>query len=400
MIPDSSFAYEAQTPQGLAVRGSIEAQSFDNARWKLQGMGLIVTSLEAAAPPAPPRGKPLGAEDFAAFNEQLALLTRSQLPLEQGLKLIADDMRSGPMAATVRELAAKLEAGTPLPEAFDEMRGRFPPVYARLMEVGLATGDLSGVLLNLSEHLAMTQRLRAALWRAVSYPLMVFVALGLVMVFLGVFITPGFEALFAEWDIELPVPTEWVIGFWKFVPVTAGVLIAAMLALPLTWAALKAAGHEAWLTEHVVLRLPLLGRVVRRNIAARWCHLMEICVRAGVTLTQAIALASDAIDLRGARADGAMIEAAMVERAADEAGLRLSVLPGMIAIAMRTGIARGDLPGTLAGLGRMYERQAERGLGSLQAVLPPVLLIGVGILVLLTLLGLFIPLVRLLYVMM
>src|SRR5688500_7955170 len=131
--PIAPFAYQAQTPEGQPISGTIDALNAEQARRLLSGLRLRVLQIEPAAPPQPARPKPLKSEDFIAFNQQLAHLTKAGMPVEQGLRLIAQDMRGGRLAATVRELAAELERGTPLEQAFEKFEGRFPPLYSRLI---------------------------------------------------------------------------------------------------------------------------------------------------------------------------------------------------------------------------------------------------------------------------
>ena len=177
-----NFAYQAQTDDGLPISGTIEADNAENAHRQLDALGLRVTEMEPVGRPAKP--KALGADDFIAFNQQLAHLTSAGLPVEQGLRLIAQDMRSGRLAATIRRVSEELERGRTLAEAFEAHRGKFPTLYARIIDAGVKSANLPGVLLNLGRHLDLVHRLRAALWRAAAYPLVVLFAVALVMLFL------------------------------------------------------------------------------------------------------------------------------------------------------------------------------------------------------------------------
>ena len=96
-----------------------------------------------------------------------------------GLRLIAADLRGGggALSRTVEQVAAELERGTPLPEAFEKYKGQFPSLYGRLVGAGVRAGNLPGVLFNLGRHLELVQRLREALWRSLAYPLAILVGL-------------------------------------------------------------------------------------------------------------------------------------------------------------------------------------------------------------------------------
>src|SRR5688500_8110711 len=118
----STFAYQAQTPDGQRMSGTVDAQDVGEANRRLVELGLRVS--EIAPVPTPPRPKALRASDFLAFNEQLAHLAKAGLPLEHGLRLIAADLRSGRLSRTIELVAAELERGTPLPEAFEKHRAQ------------------------------------------------------------------------------------------------------------------------------------------------------------------------------------------------------------------------------------------------------------------------------------
>src|SRR2546425_278061 len=98
--PITAFAYRAQTSAGEPLSGTIDATNVDDANRRLAGLQLRVLELDPVT--AAPRTKPLRGEDFLAFNTQLAHLTTAGLPVEQGLRLIAEDMRSRHMAQTVK----------------------------------------------------------------------------------------------------------------------------------------------------------------------------------------------------------------------------------------------------------------------------------------------------------
>src|SRR5687767_9807005 len=133
MTTDSptSFAYQAQTTDGLRMSGTIDARDVADAQRRLVELGLRVS--EIAPTPRPPKPRALAASDLVVFNEQLAHLTKAGLPLERGLRLIAADLGNGRLSRTVEMVAAELEQGTPLDVAFEKHRGHFPSLYGRLV---------------------------------------------------------------------------------------------------------------------------------------------------------------------------------------------------------------------------------------------------------------------------
>src|SRR6185503_174695 len=181
-----TFSYRAQTLEGQPLAGTIDAENVDLARSRLESLRLRVLEMAPARAAGSNGAAPLRGVDFLTFNQQLAHLTSAGMPIERGLRLIAQDMRRGRVSSTIRQIADELDKGVPLAQAFAKHASRFPPAYGRLVEAGVRSNNLSGMLLNLGRHMETVARLRGGMWRAISYPLMVFIALCLVVTFIGV----------------------------------------------------------------------------------------------------------------------------------------------------------------------------------------------------------------------
>lgn len=396
MTPDfpQSFAYQAQTPDGLRMSGTVDATDVGEATRRLLELGLRVGEI-APAPPHAPRPRAMRAGDFAAFNQQLAHLAKAGLPLEHGLRLIAADLHSGRLSRTVEMVAAELERGTPLGEAFEKHRAHFPPLYGRLVAAGVQSGNLPGVLFNLGRHLELVQRLREALWRAFAYPLVVLVTLMLVMIFLGYFVLPRFEEIFTDFRIDLPIVTTALLSLARATPVLLGVLVALVAGAPLLWAALRATGSSGRATDLAARWMPLVGPVLRRNLVARWCDALRIGVSAGMDLPAAILIAGDTTGSPALQADGRAMVAQM------EAGLPLDsvrpggMLPATVPATLHFAAGHQDLATTIEALGEMYQRQAELRMSAIPAMLTPLLVLLIAGLVAFVMVGLFAPLITL-----
>lgn len=388
-----SFAYEAQTPEGQPISGTIDAPEIGRAGEILAAMRLRVLNLAAVASAA--RARPLGGDQFLAFNQQLAQLTAAGLPVEHGLRLIAKDMRSGRLSRTVGDVVSELEKGTPLDQAFEHHAGKFPPLYGRLIALGIRSGNLSGILLNLGRHLDLVTRLRAMLWRAVSYPMMVIVALCLIMLFLAQTVIPQFEGMYRDFGVQLPTITVAILATPKWLPAVTIAILAIVVFGPLFWRLMRAMGADRPLVDHVLLRLPLVGPVLRQNLIARWCDAMQMGVQAGLDLPAAVEMASDAVGSPSLKRDGEKIIATLAAGRSLEETPPTRILPATVIAAMGLAGASNTLPGMLANLSAMYQQQAETRLGMVPGALTPLLIILVAAMIGMVVLGLFMPMVSL-----
>lgn len=387
------FGYEAQTDDGQRLSGDIEAGNAEQAMERLQAMHLRVVEIVPTARER--RTKPLTGDGFAAFNQQLAQLAGAGLPVEQGLRLIAADMRTGRLARTVEQLAAELERGTPLDQAFEKFGPQFPPLYSRLIRAGVKSGNLSAVLLNLGRHLEMTDRLRSTLWRTLSYPLFVLITLGFLLVFLGYAVLPQFQKIYAGYGIPLPWATTALLSLSDAAPVLLIVLLALVIGGPLAWGLLRKTGHANAVVERLVLPMPLVGPVLKFNLVARWCDAAKLGVDAGLDLPAAVELAGDATQSKRLSNDGLLlIDALSGGRPLTTAETHL--LPPSIPAAMQFASGFHDLRTTLRSLSEMYERQAELRLKALPGILTPLLVVVLALVIGFVIVSLLSPLFTLL----
>jgi type II secretory pathway component PulF len=389
-----TFAYDAQTDDGRRLSGTIEVADAEEAMSRLRSMRLRVLSLVPAQPKPPSAGKALDGDDFIAFNEQIAQLAAAGLPLEQGLRLIAADIHGKRLKSTLQNLAAELERGTPLDQAFDKFRGNFPPLYGRLVQAGVRSGDLSGVLLGLGRHLELVQRLRSVLWRTVSYPLFVLIAIGFLLSFLGILVLPQYAAIFKDFHLRLPAMTLLLLDLGRFAPALLVILLLVIIGGPIAWKIAERLGYSTPIVEWLLVPAPLIGPVLRANMIARWCDATRLGVQSGMDLPAAIELAADATRSGRLASDGKTLTEALANgRPLTTA--RTSILPATVPAAIQYASGHADLAGTLGSLGDMYQRQAELRLSALPGILTPLLLLMIALLVGAIIAALMLPLVNL-----
>lgn len=391
----ASFAWKAESHEGKSLSGTIDSPDPLAAGQQLERLGLRVLEV-APAVPRPRAGKPLSSDDFHAFNLQLAQLTAAGLPLEQGLRLVARDLRRGRLARVVNEIADDLEKGIPLAEAFDRRRGRFPLLYGRLLDAGVRMGNLPGILLSLGDHLQLVQRLRAVLWNVLSYPATVLVALGVVLMLIRGFVQPLMTELTTGFRVELPLFTVLAGEIARLMPWLLAAVAALLLIFGIVALVFRSQGKAQTFTDYFVLPIPLVGPIVHRSLLSRWCHAVALGVEGGQDLPAAITLATDAIGSPKIARDSATLSAALSHGTSLEQVTGLRTLPATIPAAMQLGSATSSLASVMRNLSSMYQRQAEYRAQALPAILTPILLLVMGVFILVSVLGLFLPLISLL----
>ena len=386
------FEYDALTPEGKVMTGTIESPTGDEAASQLAAMGLNVQALRQS------RGTPktrIGRAEFLLFNQQLASITRSGLPLERGLRELAADVESPRMRKLLTEIAGELEAGATIDQVFEKRKDCVPPLYGKVLQAGLKSGRLSEMLGSLNRHLEMAGQTRRILFEALTYPTVVLLLAAMVLTFLFQVLMPRFDALydamrssthFASGDMFLI--SRQMAQFWLVI----GLAIAAGVAAMVVMSRLRATRHAY---ERIMLRLPLLGRIYHLSLLSRLADAMATLVSSGSDMPSCLRL--------GAAATGSELFKRQCETVATgiEGGRDLLTasescgrIPGMFFYSMQQGAQRNELQDNLLGLSEMYARQAISSQSKLQAVLLPSVLIVVGAIVGSSIYSLFSPIIN------
>jgi len=388
----ATFEYNALTSAGRLMKGTIEAGTNQEADDLLKQMQLVVNSVEKAKAEKPKTA--IGRNEFVLFNQQLASITKAGIPLERGLRELAGDISSRSMRRLVNAIADELEAGVSIDKAFEKKH--FPPLYGRILKAGVETGRLSEMLTSLNRHLEMATQTRRIIFEATTYPAVILVLASIILTGVFMFIIPQFQSVLEEMTDGGSLPgitrlflsmSQNVVPFWTSV----GLVIAVIVALFVMLSA-SAAGRR--FKESLLLSTPVIGRVYHSSMLSRLAEGLAIMVAAGSDMPVSLRLSSGATGSEKLILESEAL-AAQIEQGANilEAGQLCRVIPRLFLYSIQLGTQRNELQDNLYSLGQMYAEQARCGQARLQAVLLPVMLIGVGCFLAITILAMFLPMI-------
>ena len=389
----ATFKYNALTSAGRLMKGTIEAGSRDEADELLKQMQLVVNSLDKAALQKPKTA--IGRNEFMLFNQQLASITKAGIPLEKGLRELANDVASKSMHNLVDAIADELEAGVSIEEAFEKRQKRFPPLYGRILKAGVETGRLNEMLTSLNRHLEMATQTRRIIFEAMSYPAVILALAAVILTGLFLFVIPQFGPILSEMTGgTLPALTrlflnlaENVVPFWIIV----GSFLAAIIILFMMLSR-STAGRR--FKESILLNVPVVGRVYHSSVLCRMAEAMAIMVASGSDMPASLRLSSGATGSETLILESEIL-AGHLERGDNilEAGQFCRLIPRLFLYSVQLGAQRNELQDNLYSLGEMYAEQARCGQSRLQAVLLPAMIIGVGCFIAMTILAMFLPMI-------
>lgn len=394
------FEYAGFDPGGAPVAGEASESSALALKARLEGEGIRLSYIAPLSGGFLTRQRGLGAEDLSLLAEQLASLTASGLPMAPALEALAKDMDRRRLRDAVEELTAQLKEGASLEEALGKQTGRFPPFFLSLVRAGERTGNLPGVLREVSRQADSVLTMRYRFQEMIAYPAMVGLCMAAVLVLMAVYVVPTFERLYGDAGARLPLVTRALFHISQLVQtigaggwlVLLAIALGALFGLGLWFRRPRGRRAAEWLK----LKCPLLGRLYRLALSARFARCLAILLPNGVP-------AADALTLSGAStASVALRDAAMYAARHVEQGERLSdalAATGYFRHATCWLLAQGEetstLESTLHRLADGLEREFARRSRFFFMVLNPVLLGVVSVVVGFVIVGLFGPIFKL-----
>jgi len=397
----ATFEYNALTSSGRLMAGTIEANSPEQASELLKDMQLTVNEITRAKARMPKTA--IGRGEFLLFNQQLASITRTGIPLERGLREIAADIGSRRMRKLITEVADELEAGASIEEAIERRHRQFPALYGHILKAGVESGRLSEMLTSLNRHLELSAMTRRIIFEALCYPAVVLTLAAAVITMVFVLIVPGYAEVIVDMagGMALPALTQWFLTMSEHVGQFWGVVLIFILAIVAVFVLLSMSAAGRRFIESVLLKVPIVGRVYYCGALAKMAEAMALLVGAGCIMPTCLRLASGASGSEKLRLECELLAGRIEEGAGIvEAGHFCQMIPRLFLYSVQLGAQRNELQDNLHNLGEMYSQQTRGMQARLQNILPAALIIFLGFVVGLMVLSMFLPLVRVVTVLM
>ena len=405
------FAFTARDGRGLAVDGRREAPDAGALARDLMASGLTPVSVrEEAGEVAAERGtgaadgraeaasagvlqRRISIDELILLSHQMASLCRAGISVARALRGLSESHRNPRLQTVLADVAATLEAGTDMASALRRHPKVFSELYASVIHVGENTGRLDEAFKQIAGYLEVERETRKRIRTATRYPSFVLAAIGIAIGILNIFVIPAFAKVFAKFNAELPWQTQVIIGISDFMVANWSLLLGALLAAALAWRQYlrTPAGRLLW--DRLKLRIPFIGGIFQRINLARFCQTFAMVTRAGVPITQGLAVIARAIgnehmavritDMRHGIERGAGITTT-----AQDSGMFSPVVLQMMAVGEET----GSIDELMAQCAGFYEEEVDYQLKALTDAVEPVLVIAIGIMVLVLALGVFLPL--------
>ena len=391
----SAFRFEAVDAHGRLRQGVVDAADARAVRDRLRADGLTPTAVAAApADDSPLQRTRLAAASLALLTRQLASLVQSGMPLDQALVAVHEQADDAPARKLVDAIRSQVLAGESLPAALSRFPRTFSPLYRGLIAAGTETGRLPDVLARLADYLDARLALRQKFVVALIYPALVTViAIGVIAV-LVTYVVPQVVSVYQQSRQTLPLLTRALIATSDFFRATGWFWLAAVAAAAIAFIVALRRERSRERLHRVLLRVPGVGRLAASLDTARYASTLAILVGCGTPLLRALDAATGVVRMlplaRAARTASSLVrEGVSLSRALKEQRVFPPVLIHLIA----NGEQSGALAPMLERAAAELERDAERRLAWVAALIQPTLIVAMGAIVLVLVLAVMLPIV-------
>ncbi len=380
-----TFVYRVKTRQGGIQQGKLEAVDQRAALRALRQRDLFVTRIREKPDSSVewwsfPGAARVPQKDLMVFTYQLEALIKAGVPLSQSLGMLATQASSSAFQEVIRVVKQQVESGASLAGALQGHPTVFTSWYVSMVEAGEEGGILDETFGRLAEHLDKVLRLRQQVKLALAYPMLVVIVAALVLWVLLIWVIPMFATMFADWGDALPWPTAFVleVSLWlqnHWVAVLIGVVgmgIGGRL-----WAKTQSGQR---MIEDFILRVPLLGELWRNVAVVHVARTVGVLLGSGVPILRSLEIAQKVSGLR--RMEQALEEARSSVREGHTLADPLEqsgMFPPLVFNMVGVGESTGSLDTALEKIADLYEREVDRDVATVTAVLEPLIIVVLGI---------------------
>ncbi len=381
----AQFKYEALSHDGSTKKGTLSGSSQSEITNKLKEDGLFVTlisevlqeggdSFDIGGLFARVNKKTLG-----MFFRQLSVLLRSGVSIVHALNILQKQARGSGMKRMLRMLLADVEQGVDLSDAMNKHRC-FSLYDVSMVKAAEESGELDVIMETVADQMEKNLEFKAQLITSMIYPAMVTIMSLGVMIILSVFVVPKFATILGGKGESLPAVTQALLNFtdWMqvwWLKIVIGVTVAG-ISIPL----FKTTAPGALIIDWILIKIPLVGSIIRSGIVVNFSRNLGILLRSGVPLSDALTTVRDTLNNAVAAKvlTGSYNSIMAGEGMADSLRNAESVFPPMVAEMVSTGEETGEMEEVLRLTAQIYQKMLESFVKRMNAMIEPLLIIVMG----------------------
>jgi len=422
----ATYTYQALNASGKTQKGTVEAASSEEAIQRIKAQGYYPTSVQAQKDKKGAKDKSAQSDGttkkkkkkgggfaigrvkpkhLTLFTRQLSTLQDAGLPLLRSLQILESQQRPGLMKNVLLGVCEEVEGGSSLSEAMGKFPKAFNHLYVKMVNAGEIGGVLDVILQRLSEFMEKSEKLKAKIKGAMVYPIVVVVVAISILTGIMLLIIPKFEEIFVDFEIELPGLTQglittsrWVAGSnpgqeipgWMF-------LVFGLPVLIVSFKVLRRTPPGKAVLDYLVLWTPIVGKLVRKTIIARFTRTMGTLISAGVPILEAVTITSQTSGNYVFEKALMNVHDSIREGESFAVPLRESKTCDPIVVNMiDVGEETGEMDAMLLKVADNYDEEVDVAVAALVSLLEPIMVVVLGVMVGTIVVAMFLPMIKML----
>jgi type IV pilus assembly protein PilC len=394
----TTYTWTGTDKRGTKMKGDYSAKNASLVKAELRRQGINPLSVKAKGKPLfGSAGKTIKPRDIAVFSRQIAVMMAAGVPMVQGIDIMASGATNVRMKNMLNDIKANIEGGSSLHEAMGKYPVQFDELYRNLVKAGESSGVLDTVLDTVATYKENIEAIKGKIKKAMYYPAVVFAVAILVSSILLIFVVPQFEDVFKGFGAQLPAFTQMIVNasrfmtsYWWLIALWIGGVIFGLIFF------YKRSTRFSHFMARAVLKLPVVGEILRQSAIARFSRTLGVTFAAGVPLVEAL----DSV----AGATGSPVYNDAVRRIRDDVSVghqlqlamrQTNLFPNMVVQMVAIGEESGALDKMLYKVAEFYEQEVNNAVDALSSLLEPFIMVIIGTIVGGLVVGMYLPIFKL-----
>ncbi|MEA2761478.1 MAG: type pilus assembly protein PilC [Gemmatimonadaceae bacterium] len=377
----ATFTYTARAFNGDLRTATIDASSRDDVIAQLRKQRLSVVKIDQDASKKVGKGS-IKTRDVVIFTRQFSTMINSGLPLVQALTILAEQTDNKALAEVTKKVVFDVESGNTVADALSKHPRAFTNLYVNMVAAGEAGGILDTILMRLATFLEKNDALVRKVKGAMIYPTVIMSVAGIAVVVLLIFVIPVFAGMFASGGMALPLPTRIVIGASGFLKAYWWVIGAIIIGGGYMGKKYYATNDGKLVIDRMMLRVPVLGDVLRKSAVSRFTRTLGTLISSGVSILEGL-------EITAKTAGNRVIQDAIMQSRSSIAGgdtiaqplQKSKVFPPMVISMIAVGEQTGGLDEMLSKIADFYDEEVDAAVSNLLSLLEPIMIVFLGVVV-------------------
>jgi len=378
-----TYIYAGRTRKGRVTKGQLDAADERIARIQLKRRNIDVTKLKQKPKDLfesvsflQPK---VTSKDIVVFTRQFSTMIDAGLPLVQGLNMLTEQSQNKTFKRILSQVTRDVEGGSTLADALGKHPKVFDSLYVNLVAAGEVGGILDTILQRLAAYIEKTQKLKSQIKGALTYPAVVVAIAIIVIAVIMIFVIPVFQDMFSSFGKALPGPTQLVVNMSDFTKGNIHWIILAIIILAFAFRRYRATASGRRRVDSAMLRLPIIGELIRKVAVARFTRTLGTMVKSGVPILDALEITARTagnviveevvMDARSSIAEGQTIAEPLAESI---------IFPGMVTQMISVGESTGALDAMLEKIADFYDDEVDATVAAMTSMLEPLLMLFLG----------------------